>query len=141
MLAAFWLASCGALTEPASDGAAPPLQTSALPPAPGATPTAPAHAIPPPPPPKPAPPVETVRLVGLDRGATQELLGPPALESEAASAKVWQYKAGPCQLEIFFSYDLARADFYVLSYTVNRGAGSPDSERQCLTRLAHDRTR
>jgi hypothetical protein len=42
---------------------------------------------------------------------------------------------------VFFSYDLARADFYVLSYSINRGNGSSDAERQCLTRLAHDRAR
>jgi hypothetical protein len=121
-------------------------QSAAVGPAPAATPAPAAGPVPRPPPPKPAPPVdaravEPVKLIGLDRSAAQELLGAPVSESEAGSAKVWTYRTGPCELEVFFSYDLARADFYVLSYSVNRGSGSADSERLCLTRLAHDRSR
>jgi hypothetical protein len=140
--AGFMLAACGLIPGTSEDGAAP-QQNAALPAQPAATPAT-AGPIPRPPPPKPVPPADplaAVKLVGLDRGGTQELLGPPVVETEAGSAKVWMYKSGQCQLDVFFSYDLARADFYVLSYSVNRGSGTPDAERQCLTRLAHDRTR
>lgn len=134
------VAGCGLLPGEQAPSS-PPAQTSALPQAPAATPGASLQPIPPTPKPKPTPPTETVHLVGLDRNGVQELMGPPLVASEAAAAKVWQYRDGPCQLELYFSYDLARADFYVLSYTVNRGTGSPAADRQCLTRLAHDRTR
>jgi hypothetical protein len=145
ILAALALTGCGLIppgTEPE------PTQSAAAGPAPAITPAPAMSPVPKPPPPKPAPPgaragetAEPVKLIGLDRAAAHELLGQPEAQSDAGSAKVWTYRSGTCQLEVFFSYDLARADFYVLSYSVNRGSGSSDVERQCLTRLAHDRNR
>ena len=140
--AALALSGCGLLPQEPAHEAEPASTAPALSSAPEASPSTPIGHVPKPPPPKPQPPaaLEAVQLVGLSRNSTQDLLGPPLVESEAGAAKVWMYKAASCQLDVYFSYDLARADFYVLSYAVNRGAGTPDAERQCLTRLAHDHT-
>lgn len=121
-------------------------------PRPVTTVTAPARTARLPLPPLPAPGREEgreidIKLVGLSRNETVALLGLPTGESERSPAKVWQYLAGDCTVDIYFYLDVARNDFYALHYEARApvaGAGSavngaPAAE-WCLRRV-HDAQR
>lgn len=118
------------LDEPPPDpGSSPPLDTLLTQPPPGplvkppapATTAAPAQvaAIDPAPPPPPPPPRA---LAGLSMPETETELGRPAAESDRAPAKVWQYRAGECAVDVYFYLDMARNGFYALHHEARRGA-------------------
>ena len=46
-------------------------------------------------------PADVSALVGRDARAVAELLGPPRLKRRDPPAELWQYRAGPCILDLF----------------------------------------
>ncbi len=126
-------------------GQAPP-PTQHRPPPPAETGKAQASRTPAPPTPRPAP-LPEIKLVGLTQAETEELLGPPAASSEQAPAKVWQYRAGDCAVDVYFYLDVARNDFYALHYDTpdpaKETAGGTPSEaaNRCLRRVYNARHR
>ncbi len=99
------------------------------------------RAVRPPSPPAPAP--ADIKLVGLSQAETQAVLGPPSTESDAAPAKVWQYRGRDCVLDVYFYLDVSRNGFYALHYAT-RGPGGVgptlaggESDR-CVRRIHDD---
>lgn len=73
--------------------------------------------------PAPSPPLPPPRaLAGLSMSETESELGRPAAESDRAPAKVWQYRAGECSVDVYFYLDMARNGFYALHHEARRGA-------------------
>lgn len=145
------LGGCGflELREPPPPAEVPTPVVAPAPPArPVTTPAArSARVLPLPPPPAPGRGPE-IRLVGLSRGETQALLGPPAVESERSPAKVWQYHQGDCLVDVYFYLDVARNEFYALHYeartpAANSGgaAASPTSSAEWCIQRVHDANR
>ena len=138
LLAAALVAGCEGLFEPSQPAAPPPPA-----PPPEAPPRA-AHAVPLPPPPAP-PPLTEIKLVGLSQDEVQALLGPPSTAAERPPAKVWQYRAGNCAVDVYFYLDVGRNAFYALHYDspAPTSAGTPapatvsahDAADRCLTRV------
>jgi hypothetical protein len=139
VLAAATLAGCEGLgLGPATPAASPA--------PPGPPPEAPrtAHVVPPPPPPAPSPLTE-IKLVGLSEDEVQALLGPPAVAADRPPAKVWQYRAGSCSVDVYFYLDVGRNAFYALHYDspapTSSGTPAPatvsahDAADRCLTRV------
>jgi hypothetical protein len=101
-----------------------------------------------PPTPRPEPP-PPLKLIGLSRGEAEALLGPPAAEAERSPAKVWQYRAVDCTVDVYFYLDVARNEFYALHYEA-RGpqtaaggtavVGRSEAADRCLRRI-HDANR
>lgn len=101
-----------------------------------------------PPTPRPDPPAP-LKLIGLSRGEAEALLGRPAAEAERSPAKVWQYRAPDCTVDVYFYLDVARNEFYALHYEA-RGpqtaaggtavVGRSEAADRCLRRL-HDANR
>jgi hypothetical protein len=94
--------------------------------------------------PRPAPqPLPDVKLVGLSQPETETLLGPPTAASDRPPAKVWEYRAGDCTLDVYFYLDVGRNAFYALHYdspTLNSSgapatASVPDAADRCLRRV------
>jgi hypothetical protein len=67
----------------------------------------------------PVPPPKA--LAGLSMSETESELGPPVAEADRAPAKVWQYRAGECSVEVYFYLDMARNGFYALHHEARRG--------------------
>lgn len=126
------------IDEPPPDPAtSPPLDTLQTRPPPGplvkpapppgavvaAVPVPPAQvaAIDPVPPPA-SPAIPPRALAGLSMPETETELGRPAAESDRAPAKVWQYRAGECAVDVYFYLDMARNGFYALHHEARRGA-------------------
>jgi len=107
------------------------------------SPTAKAVPVPTPRPP-PREPAPEIKLVGLSQSETETLLGPPSTSLDRPPAKVWQYRAGDCALDVYFYLDVGRNAFYALHYDspglTSSGtpapatASVPDAER-CLRRV------
>ncbi len=137
-IAAAMVAGCDTLFEPAPPAASP------APPTPPPEPPRAVHVIPPPPRPAPPPPAE-IKLVGLSEDEVQALLGPPATAADQPPAKVWQYRAGNCAVDVYFYLDVGRNAFYALHYdsAAPTSPGSPvpatvsahDAADRCLTRV------
>ncbi|MEK7246572.1 MAG: hypothetical protein AAB223_11195 [Pseudomonadota bacterium] len=53
------------------------------------------------------PPADASALVGRDARAVAELLGEPQLKRRDPPAELWQYRAGPCVLDLFLYADKA----------------------------------
>lgn len=126
-----------AVTEPRTVAAlGPPMPVPKPPPPPGFE-----VRLPPAPEPVPLPAVDAAvpapapELTGLNQRQVIAVLGQPGSESEAASAKVWEYALGDCRLEVFFYYDLARADFYALQYRANGEEGPAPVVGQCIQQV------
>ena len=82
--------------------------------------------------PSPAPaPADASALVGRDARAVAELLGPPQLKRRDPPAELWQYRAGPCVLDLFLYADQAGGAATVAH--VEMRAGNADTNRaECL---------
>lgn len=104
-----------------------------------------------PPTPRPDPPVPPaqLKLIGLSRGDAESLLGPPAAEAERSPAKVWQYRAADCTIDVYFYLDVARNEFYALHYEARgpqtaaggtAAVGRSEAADRCLRRI-HDANR
>lgn len=113
----------------------------------GATRTA--LARPPTPRPDPPTPPAPLKLIGLSRGEAESLLGPPAAEAERSPAKVWQYRAADCTVDVYFYLDVARNEFYALHYEARgpqtaaggtAAIGRSEAADRCLRRI-HDANR
>jgi hypothetical protein len=117
---------------------------SLFPPAPTTSPAQPAapeaprtvHVVPPPPRPAPAPAAE-IKLVGLSESEVQALLGPPSTAADQPPAKVWQYRAGNCAVDVYFYLDVGRNAFYALHYD-SPAPTSPGSPGPATVSAAHD---
>jgi hypothetical protein len=124
------VAGCESLFEPA------PPPPSPAPPAPAPEAPRAVRVVPPPPRPAPAPPSE-IKLVGLSEDEVQALLGPPSSATDQPPAKVWQYRAGNCAVDVYFYLDVGRNAFYALHYD-NPAPTSPGSPVQATVSAAHD---
>jgi hypothetical protein len=94
----------------------------------------------PPPPERPASqplPGPEIKLVGVSREQAETLLGSPAEQREAAPAKIWQYRAGDCVVDVYFYLDVARNDFFALHYDVRSESAAVGGEaaERCLQRI------
>jgi hypothetical protein len=96
----------------------------------------------------PSPAVE-IKLVGLSEEETIVLLGQPAAESDAAPAKLWEYRGRDCVLDVYFYLDVSRNGFYALHYAARGASAAPtrtaptptaDGDR-CLRRIYDDKRR
>jgi hypothetical protein len=85
----------------------------------------------------PRPPV----VVGLTRTGLIEHFGPPAMEREAAPARVLEFGNGDCRLAAYLYFDTTRNDFYTLQYEVNGLPAPNDAVDRCLSRIARDASR
>jgi hypothetical protein len=85
----------------------------------------------------PRPPV----VVGLTRAGLIEQFGPPALEREAAPARVLEFGKDDCRLAAYLYFDTTRNDFYTLQYEVNGVPAPNDAVDRCLSRIARDASR
>jgi len=138
LLAAVTVAGCENLFEPA-----PPASPAPPAPPPPAPPRA-AHVVPPPPPPAPSPLTE-IKLVGLSEDEVQALLGAPNTAADRPPAKVWEYRAGNCAVDVYFYLDVGRNAFYALHYDspapTSSGTSTPatvsahDAADRCLIRV------
>jgi hypothetical protein len=106
-------------------------------PAPPAPPPRPAAASPAAQPQAAVPPApEVPRLEGMRREEIIARLGPPAVERDAAPAKVLEYKATGCEVAVYLYFDTGRGGFSALHYDVNgRPAPTRDTDR-CLRAIA-----
>jgi hypothetical protein len=128
-----------------------PLPIATIPPPP------PPSAAPPPPPSKPrAKPNETRRqvalvppkppvpvtpppqIVGLSDAGLLETLGRPEDQRDVPPAKIWRYRSGDCELDIFLYLDVARNRFHALQYDARPPNNAPAARDQCLVRLRED---
>lgn len=122
-------------------------------PTPAPTPLTPAppkatRAVPPPPPPAPVP-APDLKVVGLSQEEIQSLLGQPSAMAERPPAKVWQYRAESCVVDIYFYLDVGRNAFYALHYDTpvptssdTAGVTTPgaqDAADRCLHRVYNAR--
>jgi hypothetical protein len=80
-------------------------------------------------------------VVGLNRDALIQQFGAPALEREAAPARVLEFGNGECRLAAYLYFDTARNDFYTLQYEVNGLPAPHDAVDRCLSRIARDARR
>lgn len=138
LMAAAMVAGCETLFEPAPPAARP------APPAPPPEAPRAARVVPPPPPPAPSPATE-IKLVGLSEDEVQALLGPPSTAAEQPPAKVWEYRAGNCAVDVYFYLDVGRNAFYALHYDspapTSPGPPAPasvsahDAADRCLARV------
>lgn len=90
--------------------------------------------------PEPAPEaalLPEIKLVGMSRDETANLLGTPAEERDAAPAKIWKFSAGECAVDVYFYLDVKRNDFYALHYNVQdrNGATTGEAADRCLQRI------
>jgi hypothetical protein len=108
-------------------------------PSPTEKPTTPAPAAVQPAQPEPAPEavLPEIKIVGMSRGETANLLGAPAEERDAAPAKIWKFSAGDCAVDVYFYLDVKRNDFYALHYDVQdrNGATTGEAAERCLQRI------
>ncbi|MBI3707879.1 MAG: hypothetical protein HY246_09410 [Proteobacteria bacterium] len=96
----------------------------------------------------PTPAVE-IKLVGLSEEETIVLLGQPAAESDAAPAKLWEYRGRDCVLDVYFYLDVSRNGFYALHYAARGGSAAPSRTAptptaegdRCLRRIYDDKRR
>ncbi|MBC8238961.1 MAG: hypothetical protein H8E30_00655 [Alphaproteobacteria bacterium] len=56
---------------------------------------------------------DLAKLVGMDRGGLQELLGQPTLQRSEPPSEVWQYSAAHCVLHVFLYSDAANGRYLV----------------------------
>ena len=122
--------------------AAPPAPAAQAP-APEPSRTARAVPVPVPRPALPSPPPE-IKLVGLSQEETETLLGPPSTLLDRPPAKVWQYRAGDCAVDVYFYLDVGRNAFYALHYdtpgptssgATTTTASASDAADRCLRRV------
>ncbi len=78
------------------------------------------------------PAIDPDRLVGLDRDGVLDLLGRPALEEEAAPAKVWVYNGKSCALHVFFYPEITTKEFEVLTYEIRNVEADENARRVCI---------
>ena len=145
-----------------------PAQTSKpQPPPPRVTEEVPAVRLPLPPPAKPTPPPQIARLptpapipqsppaqevptapveapsperlMGLDQGQTQQLLGEPRQRAEAAPATIWRYTARSCELDIYFYLDLQSKVMRVLHYEIRNEDPPEQRPERCFGDLVAQR--
>lgn len=84
-------------------------------------------------------------MVGLSEEEVSELLGDPTARADRPPAKVWQYRADNCAVDIYFYLDVGRNAFYALHYDspAPTSTGAPttaavsahDAADRCLYRL------
>jgi hypothetical protein len=86
-------------------------------------------------------PAPAPKVIGLSQPETLALLGPPSGESAAGPAKVWEYQAPGCRLEVEFFLDVSRNAFYALNYSAAGADGSPQQSERCLQDVLDDRAR
>ena len=94
--------------------------------------------LPPPPPPPPEAPA-MVKLIGLGEAETLALLGTPYEQREVAPAKVWDYAATGCRLEVFLYLDVASNSFHVLQYRASGDVSGSEASQRCLKRVVDER--
>lgn len=84
-----------------------------------------------------APPPPDIKVVGVSRAQAMTLFGSPLEQRDAAPAKIWQYRAGECEVDVYFYLDVARNDFFALHYDVRnaRAAAAGETAERCLQRL------
>jgi hypothetical protein len=96
---------------------------------------------------EPTPPVEPppqavtpsrVKLVGMSQAEIVALLGQPSSEGALGAARVWQYAAPSCRLEVEFFLDVSRNAFFALNYAA-AGNPSPEANDRCLQDIVDDR--
>ncbi len=116
---------------PVDRAAAPPPNPLTKPPAP--PPVQAALLAPPPPPPV------ALRLNGLSMAQTESELGRPAAEADRAPAKVWQYRAGDCAVDVYFYLDMARNGFYALHHDAKRGDTADENCIRVVQEAGHVR--
>jgi hypothetical protein len=100
---------------------------------------------PPPPRPTPLPEIKApeLKVVGLSQTETETLLGSPDAALDRPPAKVWQYKAPDCAVDIYFYLDVGRNAFYALHYDspapnssgTQATASATDAADRCLRRV------
>lgn len=83
------------------------------------------------------PPPPDIKVVGVSRAQAMTLFGNPLEQRDAAPAKIWQYRAGECEVDVYFYLDVARNDFFALHYDVRnaRAAAAGETAERCLQRL------
>ncbi|MSO84373.1 MAG: hypothetical protein EXR02_01955 [Rhodospirillales bacterium] len=78
-----------------------------------------------------AAPADARALVGRDARAVADLLGEPQLKRRDPPAELWQYRAGPCILDLFLYADAAGSAARVAH--VEMRADRPETTRaECL---------
>ena len=95
--------------------------------------------LPPPPPPPPPEAPAMVKLIGLGEAETLALLGTPYEQREVAPAKVWDYAATGCRLEVFLYLDVASNSFHVLQYRASGDVSGSEASQRCLKRVVDER--
>ena len=83
-------------------------------------------------PPLPPGSLTVERLRGLSAGQVEEVLGAPSFRRRDPPAEVWQYRTGPCTLDLFF-YGEEGGERSVAHHAVrNPGGGPAMSDAACL---------
>jgi hypothetical protein len=75
-----------------------------------------------------APRIEPAGLVGLDPDQLAALLGRPAALREEPPATVWSYRAGACQLDVFFFMSVETRALKALAYDLK----APGDKSDCV---------
>lgn len=83
------------------------------------------------------PRLDPKRLVGLDENELRRMLGDPEAVRDAPPARVWNYRADNCSLDVFLYLDLASHNFRALTYDVRTTTKSrrEDAIEVCVGRI------
>lgn len=83
------------------------------------------------------PRLDPKRLVGLDENELRRMLGDPEAVRDALPARVWNYRADNCSLDVFLYLDLASHNFRALTYDVRTTTKSrrEDAIEVCVGRI------
>jgi hypothetical protein len=92
-----------------------------------------AAAASPPSAPMPDYPEQSSDLIGLDQAAAMRLFGSAAGKSEKPPATVWRWRAGTCELDLYFYLDLRSGRMRSLHYVFK---GDATGQQDCLKSLA-----
>lgn len=71
-------------------------------------------------------------LIGMAQPQTLERLGAPEAIGSQPPAKVWRYKAGNCELDLYFYLDLRSGQMRTLHYAFKGDADDTAKQQRCL---------
>lgn len=86
---------------------------------------------------KPTPAAPALQaLIGMNQPLTLDRLGAPEAIDSQPPAKVWRYKAGKCELDLYFYLDLRSGQMRTLHYAFTGDADNTAKQQECLRAIA-----
>lgn len=76
------------------------------------------------------------RLIGLNEGELEKVLGAPMLEENRAPNKIWVYRDKHCTIDVTLYPDVETRQFQALSYEVISDVHNAERTRECIAEFA-----